>query len=266
MNMTQVWEGDKVMAVTAVLAGPCVVTQIKDEANDGYVALQVGFDTRKAKNMAKPVKNHLAKSGHDNLKNLREFRVADIKDVKVGDVIKADTFVKGEEIDVVGISKGKGFQGVVKRHGFSGSKMTHGNKDQQRHSGSVGPKGPAHVFKGTKMGGHMGDDRVTIKNLEVIDIDLAKNIIYVKGGIPGAINSLVMIKGKGELKISSNEDVKPEVTEEVEVVAPVTIAEEKTEIVPETTEEKVEVEVAVEAPAETEKENTETKPAEEAQA
>jgi len=228
LNMTQIWEGDKVVPVTPVVAGPCFVTQIKDEKTDGYFALQVGFDTKKEKNVKKPQKNHLAKSGHNNLKYVRELRLTAPIEAKIGDVITIETFAKGDIIDVVGVSKGKGFQGVVKRHGFSGHKHTHGNKDQERHSGSVGPKGPAHVFKGTRMGGQMGNEQVTTANLEIIEIDTPNNIIYVKGSVPGAVNSLIIIKGQGDLKFTTATAPVVEETK-VEEVVEAPVAEEVVE-------------------------------------
>jgi len=224
MRMTQIWEGDKVVPVTPVQAGPCFVVQVKNKDNDGYSALQVGFDTKKEKNIKKPQKNHIAKSGVNNLKYLKEFRDDSFSEVKVGDVITVETFTKGEIVDAAGVSKGKGFAGVVKRHGFHGFRKTHGNKDQERASGSVGPKGPAHVFKGTRMGGHMGDENVTTRNLQIAEIDSANNIIYVRGALPGAVDSLIAICGDGELKISVNKTAKDE-----EVVA--TTATEETSVV-----------------------------------
>ena len=252
MRMTQIWEGDKVIGVTPVLAGPCVITQIKNENNDGYVALQIGFADRKAKNISKPVKGHLAKSGRDNVKYLREFRIDDVKDIadiQVGDLIKADAFTQGDVINATGVSKGKGFQGVVKRHGFHGFRKTHGNKDQERHSGSVGPKGPGRVFKGTRMGGHMGDARITTTNLEVVAMDLENNIIYVKGSIPGATNALVMLKGDGELKITKPEvasEVKEVVAAEVKVEEPVVVEAAEAQV--EEAKEEIKEEVKVEEP------------------
>ncbi|MEI7620616.1 MAG: 50S ribosomal protein L3 [Candidatus Falkowbacteria bacterium] len=234
LNMTQIWEGDKVVPVTPVVAGPCFVTQVKDEKKDGYSALQVGFDTKKEKNVKKPQRNHLAKSGHNNLKYVKELRLVTPIEAKIGDIITTETFVKGDLVDVTGVSKGKGFQGVVKRHGFHGFRKTHGNKDQERHSGSVGPKGPAHVFKGTKMGGQMGNEQVTTSNLEIIEIDAVNNIIYVKGSIPGSVNSLIVIKGKGDLKFSASsspvvEEPKVEI-EETSVVEEVTPANEEVSV------------------------------------
>jgi large subunit ribosomal protein L3 len=196
LEMTQVWKGDEVLAVTRVQAGPCPVVQVKTSAKDKYQAVQLGFGSKKLKNIKKPQKGHMADLG--NLKYLREFRVADDK-LKRGDSINVAVFQAGDTIDVISTSKGKGFQGVVKRHGFHGHSATHGTKDQERASGSVGPKGPAHVFKGTRMGGRMGGDRTTIKNLEIVQVDLENNILYIKGAIPGARNGLVMIQGAGEM-------------------------------------------------------------------
>lgn len=213
INMTQVWDEDKVIAVTKVQAGPCVITQVKDRNSDSYQAMQIAFGERKSKNISKPVRGHLKKAGieKENARHLREFRVEEIKDsFKLGNFIDVSTFSKGDIVDVVGVSKGKGFQGVVKRHGFSGSKKTHGNKDQLRASGSIGALGPSHVFKGMRMGGRMGGDQVTIKNLEVVDIDLENNILFIKGTVPGGENGLLMIKGQGELIVKENSSIKTE--------------------------------------------------------
>ena len=210
-EMTQLWQGDNVVAVTKITAGPCVVTQVKDEKKDGYKAVQLGYGTRKPKNINKPQKGHFKELG--NFAATREFK--DNTEVSVGDNIKVDTFATGDTVDVIGTTKGKGFQGVVKRWGFSGSKKTHGNKDQLRMPGSIGATGPAHVFKGTKMGGRMGGDRQTMKNLEVVEVDEKENVIYIKGAVPGSRNSLVMIVGEGELKVSKKEEVKSEKSEEI---------------------------------------------------
>lgn len=212
-SMTQVWSDDKVIAVTPVLAGPCVVTQVKTKSKDGYEAVQVAYGVRKEKNINKPqlghVKNLNIKPAH-----MREFRVDNTDAFKAGDVIAADTFEAGDTINVTGVSKGKGFAGVVKRHHFHGFRKTHGNKDQERMPGSIGPKGPAHVFKGMKMGGRMGGDRVTTTNLEVVSVDSEKNIIYVKGAVPGAINGLIIIAGKGEIKLNTKKEAEKEIVEE----------------------------------------------------
>ena len=206
LEMTQVWRDGNVVAVTKVQAGPCVVTQVKNNEKDGYLAVQIGFGEKKEKNIKKPQKGHLKKS-KTNSRYLREFRTdVSEKNLKIGDKIDVSTFDNGDEIQVIGTSKGKGFQGVVKRHGFKGSKKTHGNKDQLRMPGSIGATGPAHVFKGTKMGGRMGGDRVTVKNLEVVDIDIKNNILLVKGAVPGARNGLILVCGKGELKLKVESD------------------------------------------------------------
>lgn len=212
--MTQVWEGDKHVSITRVQAGPCFVTQIKQKGNDGYDAIQVGYGERKDKNVNKAQKGHLKKANiktinKKTLKHSREFRLDESIDIELNDMIDVSTFEKGDNIQVTGTSKGKGFQGVVKRHGFSGSKKTHGNKDQLRMPGSIGATGPAHVFKGMRMGGRMGGDRVTLKNLEIIDVDIENNILLIKGAIPGAISGLIMISGKGELKIISKKEFTP---------------------------------------------------------
>lgn len=216
--MTQVWRGDDVVAVTRIQAGPCTVTQVKTLKKDGYTAVQLGFSERKEKNIPKAQKGHLKNLG--NLRFLREFRV-DNPEVKRGDKIESNTFEVGDKIEVTGVSIGKGFQGVVKRHGFSGSKKTHGNKDQLRMPGSSGATGPAHVFKGMRMSGRMGGDQVTVKNLKVIEVDEVNNIISIKGALPGKRNSLVIIQGKGDLKVvAAQEEKKMEavVEEKVEVV------------------------------------------------
>ncbi len=215
IEMTQVWQGDKVVAVTKVVAGPCQITQLKTKETDGYEAVQLGYGERKIKNINKPQIAHLKKakvdtSGKTTLHHLREFRGDGItKDLELGDIVNVDTFVPGDKIQVTGTSKGRGFQGVVKRHGFKGTNESHGNKDQSRMPGSIGATGPAHVFKGTKMGGRMGGNRVTMKILEIVEVDTENNTISIKGGIPGARNSIVLIAGEGELKAT-----KPEVKAE----------------------------------------------------
>jgi len=220
IEMTQIWQGDKVIAVTKVAAGPCTVTQIKTQEKDGYESVQLGFGERKEKNIKKPQKGHLAKLKvkneilKTNLRHLREFRSLP-EAIDLGDQVNVDTFQEGDIVNVTSNSKGKGFQGVVKRHGFSGSKMTHGNKDQQRMSGSVGATGPAHVFKGTRMGGRTGGNQVTTTNVEIIKVDSENNILYIKGSVPGARNGVVLVAGKGDLKFAKLE--KPvEVVEEIQ--------------------------------------------------
>jgi large subunit ribosomal protein L3 len=201
LSMTQIWVDNKVMAVTPVLAGPCTITQVKTKDSDGYEALQLAFGNRQAKNIKKPQLGHYKKSGTQPA-HVKEFRTSAASDFKIGDTVSVETFAVGDIINVTGTSKGRGFQGVIKRHHFHGFRKTHGNKDQERMPGSIGAKGPAHVFKGMKMGGRMGNERVTTTNLEVMSIDTDKNIIFVKGAVPGAINGFIFIQGKGDLKVN----------------------------------------------------------------
>jgi large subunit ribosomal protein L3 len=200
MPMTQIWDNDKVVAVTPVLAGPCVITQVKTKKTDKYSALQLAYGERKAKNLNKPQRVKFAKVNVSPM-HVREFRLEQDVEAKAGDQITVESFAAGDVIDVAGTSKGKGFQGVVKRHGFKGGRKSHGNKDQLRMPGSVGAKGPAHVFKGMKMGGRMGNSRATIQNLSIASVDVENNIIYIKGAVPGPTEGLLYIKGKGELVI-----------------------------------------------------------------
>ena len=194
VGMTQIFdEKGYVIPVTVIEAGPCTVAQVKSTENDGYNAVQLGFGEVKEKHINKPEKGHFAKSKLSSKKHLREFRV-DTADVKVGDEIKADVFAAGDKIDVQGITKGKGFQGVIKRHGQSRGPMGHGSMYHRR-PGSMGPTStPGRVFKGKNLPGHMGVETVTIQNLEVVKVDLDKNVILVKGSVPGAKKSILKIK------------------------------------------------------------------------
>lgn len=225
--MTQVWKGEKVVAVTKVQAGPCPVVQVKTNKKDHYEALQLGFGVRKEKNIKKPQKGHTKDLG--NISVMREFRT-ETEGLKKGDVINVETFEAGDIVTVVGISKGKGFQGVVKRHGFSGSKKTHGNKDQLRMPGSSGATGPAHVFKGARQGGRMGGDRVTVANLEIVEVDKENNILLIKGAVPGFRSGLVLISGEGELKIAPKEKLEEVEVEVVEPAAEVVATEPEAEV------------------------------------
>lgn len=187
IEMSQVYRPDgTVVPVTLVEAGPCVVTQVKSQEQDGYTAVQIGFQPKKK--LTKPQAGHL--KDLDQYGILREFRTEQA-DVARGDKIEASTFAPGDTVHVSGTSKGRGFQGVVKRHGFHGQKASHGHKDQLRAPGSIGPGGVQHVLKGTRMAGHMGDERVTVKNLEIVEVK--GNTLAVKGAIPGARNSVVEI-------------------------------------------------------------------------
>lgn len=194
-KMSQVFdENGNVIPVTIIKAGPVKVTQIKTKEKDGYKAIQVGFGNKKK--ISKPLAGHL--KGLGNFRWLKEFRVKEDKEVefKVGDEIRVDIFKEGDKVKVVGTSKGKGFQGVVKRHGFHGSDASHGTKDRLRAPGSIGATHPQHVPKGRKMAGHMGLKRVTLKNIPVIKVDPENNLIFLKGAIPGSRGSLVLIEGE----------------------------------------------------------------------
>jgi large subunit ribosomal protein L3 len=206
-EMTQVWQGDTVVAVTRIQAGPCTVVQAKTNEKDGYEAVQIGYGTRKEKNINKAQKGHNQKLG--NFRWLREFRVEGA-DLKKGDKIAVDTFEPGDKVNVIGISKGKGFQGVVRRYGFKGQAKTHGNKDQLRMPGSIGATGPAHVFKGQKMPGRMGGEQTTVTNLEIIEIDEKNSSLLIKGAVPGARNGLILVSGDGELKLVESKESKAE--------------------------------------------------------
>lgn len=188
--MTQRFKEDgKVVPVTAVLAGPCFVSQVKTKEKDGYIAVQIGFG--KKKKLSKSVSGHL--KDLENFRYLREFRIKD-GNFERGAKIESTIFSPGDNISVTGISKGRGFAGVVKRHHFKGQPATRGTKDQVRMPGSIGAVWPQHVIKGTRMAGHMGDERVTVKNLEIVEVIPEKNILLIKGAVPGARNSLVIIK------------------------------------------------------------------------
>lgn len=194
VGMTQIFtEHGEVIPVTVVEAGPVVVTQIKTTEKDGYTAIQVGFEDAKEKALNKPQKGHLA-AANTLKKHLKEFRVDSVEGYTVGQEIKADLFAAGELIDVTGISKGKGFQGPIKRHGQSRGPETHGSRYHRR-PGSLGACSyPGRVFKNKKLAGHMGSVKVTVQNLEVVRVDADKNFILVKGAIPGAKGSVVTIK------------------------------------------------------------------------
>ena len=194
IGMTQIFtEHGEVIPVTVVEASPVVVTQVKTTENDGYTAIQVGFQDAKEKSLNKPQKGHLA-AANTLKKHLKEFRVDSVEEYTVGQEIKADLFAAGELIDVTGISKGKGFQGPIKRHGQSRGPETHGSRYHRR-PGSMGACSfPGRVFKNKKLAGHMGSVKVTVQNLEVVRVDADKNFILVKGAIPGAKGSVVTIK------------------------------------------------------------------------
>ncbi len=192
IGMTQIFKDDgTVEAVTAIEAGPCIITQVKTADKEGYNAVQLAYGA--AKKLNQPERKHLGDLGL--FKNLREFRVDNAPEAEVGQVVNVDIFQADDTVDVIGTSKGRGFAGVMKRHGFSGGPKTHGQSDRGRAPGSVGAgTSPGHVFKGKRMAGHMGNERVTVKNLKVIKIDQDRNIIMVKGAVPGAVNGLLLIR------------------------------------------------------------------------
>ena len=195
LGMTQILdENGTVIPVTVLEAGPCVVAQVKTIENDGYEAVQLGFGEVKENKLNKPVKGHFAKANVTAKKHLREFRLDSIEGIKVGDELKADVFVAGDKIDVQGTSKGKGFQGVIKRHGQHRGPMGHGSMYHRR-PGSMGSTStPGRVFKGKKLPGHMGKVTVTIQNLDVVRVDMDKNVILVKGSVPGPKGAILKVK------------------------------------------------------------------------
>ena len=195
LGMTQIFdEQGKVIPVTVIEAGPCVVAQVKTVETDGYNAIQLGFGDIKESKINKPEKGHFAKSKLTPKKHLREFRLDSVENINVGDELKADTFATGDQLDIQGTSKGKGFQGVIKRHGQSRGPMGHGSMYHRR-PGSMGPTStPGRVFKGKKLPGHMGSQTITIQNLEVVRVDLDKNVILVKGSVPGAKGAILKLK------------------------------------------------------------------------
>lgn len=198
--MTQAFSNGVLNAITVVEAGPCTITQVRS-SKDGYSAVQLGYDAS-AKNVSKALKGHL--NGLKNFKYLKEFRVSreilEKAGAERGKEIGVTLFKSGDIVKVSGTSKGKGFQGVVKRHGFHGSPKTHGHKDQERMPGSIGAGGLQRVLKGTRMGGRMGGGQATVTNIEVIDVDAEKNLIFFKGAVPGGRNGLLAIYGDGDLE------------------------------------------------------------------
>ena len=194
IGMTQVFdEKGNVIPVTVVELGPCAVVQKKTVDNDGYAAVQLGFEDKKVTKTNKPMAGHFKKADVAPKKYLREFRLDDDSALNVGDILKADIFAPGEKVDVVGTSKGKGTAGAIKRWNFSRLKETHGTGPVARHAGSLGVIDPARIFKGKKMAGHLGAERVTIQNLDVVKVDAENNLIAIKGAIPGPKKGIVVV-------------------------------------------------------------------------
>lgn len=196
LGMTNIYSEDgRAFPVTVLEVGPCNVVAIKSKEKDGYEALQLGFGERKVKHLSKPQIENYKKLKLTPSAFLKEFRSFDISEYKIGDVIQSKMFEEGDIVKVTGSSKGKGFQGVMKRHNFSGGQRTHGQGDRERAGGSIGQSSyPSRVFKGMKMPGRMGNDRVTTSGLKVVKVITEKNLVLVKGAVPGAINSIVEIK------------------------------------------------------------------------
>jgi large subunit ribosomal protein L3 len=241
LNMTQIFREDGIVVpVTRIQAGPCVVTQVKTEKKDGVNAVQIGFGSQKMFRLTKPELGHLKGLSTDKkttARFLRDVRVEENHELKRGDTFTVKIFESGDKVQVIGKAKGRGFQGVVKRHGFHGSPASHGHKDQLRMPGSIGATDAARVFKGTRMAGHMGDNQVTVKNLEIIKVDLENNILFIKGAVPGARNGLILItaeEGKIIPEVEKVEEVKAEAevkeekkTEEIKEKQPAEVKEEK---------------------------------------
>jgi len=195
IGMTQIFdEVGNVIPVTVIQAGPCVVAQKKTVETDGYDAVQLGFAEVKEKHMTKAEKGHFAKAGVENKKHLKEFRLDDVSSINVGDVITADTFAAGDKVDITGMTKGRGYSGVIKRWNHHHLRMTHGTGPIHRQPGSMGVIDPARIFKNKKMAGQYGNEQVTVLNLKVVKIDSEKNLIAVKGAIPGAKDGIVFIR------------------------------------------------------------------------
>ncbi len=200
VGMTQIFtEKGVAIPVTVVEAGPCVVVQKKSVENDGYTAIQMGFGTKREVLVNKPTKGHLAKAGIRPVRFLRELYVEDPESFQLGQEIKADIFAEGEKVDVVGTSKGKGFAGGIKRHNFHRGPMAHGSKYHRR-PGSSAAKGPARTFKGRKLPGHMGVARVTVQNLEIVKVDAERNLLAIKGAVPGPRGGLLQVKNSVKAK------------------------------------------------------------------
>ncbi len=218
LDMTQQFGTDgRVQPLTRVQVGPCVVTHIRTQETDGYTAVQVGFG--KKKKPSKSIQGHLqglmGVSSKSAFRFLKEFRVPSVDSVNRGSALSLSAFAVGDIVKVTGTSKGRGFAGVVKRHGFHGHPTTHGHKDQERMPGSIGAGGVQHVFKGKRMGGRMGTEQVTVKNLQIVAIDTENGILSIRGSVPGARNSLVMIRAEGDM-VFENPVVQKESTSEAQ--------------------------------------------------
>lgn len=194
IGMTQIFDQDgNIIPVTVIEAGPCMITQVKTLENDGYSAVQLAFGEAKEKNVTKPIKGHFAKANIAPKKYLREFRLDSLEGYSVGSEIKADIFIAGDRVDISGTSKGKGFQGVIKRHNAHRGPMEHGSMYHRRPGSMGATTSPGRVFKGKKLPGHMGNEKITIQNLDVVGVDAEKNILLVRGAVPGQKGGLLYI-------------------------------------------------------------------------
>ena len=202
VGMTQIFdEMGKVIPVTVIEAGPCVVTQKKTVEKEGYSAVQLGYESVAEKKLSQPEAGHLKKAEVEMMKHLKEFKLEGAAEMNVGDVIKADTFAEGDKVDVTGISKGHGFAGAVKRHGTHIQKMSHGGGPVHRHAGSMGSSSdPSRIFKGKNMPGHMGVEQVTVQNLDIVKVDAELNMLVVRGAIPGPKGGLVYVKSTAKVQ------------------------------------------------------------------
>ncbi len=195
LGMTQVWDNNKVVPVTVVQAGPCVVTQVRTPETDGYSAVQLAFGAIDPRKVSKPKGGHYAKAGVSPRRHIVELRTTDAGEYELGQEVTVDTFTAGQPIDVTGKTKGKGYAGVMKRHGFHGLKGSHGVERKHRSPGSIGACAtPARVFKGTRMAGRMGSRRFTVQNLQVQAVDVENNLILVKGAVPGPKGALILVR------------------------------------------------------------------------
>lgn len=215
LGMTQVFlDTGEVIPVTRVAAGPCRVVQVKQDGKENATALQLGFGAKRDWRVKKPEAGHL--KGLDSVQLLRDFGIEKTDGIERGDTITVATFAVGDRVSVIGTSKGKGFAGVVKRHHFRGGPASHGHKDNLRAPGSIGAGGVQRVFKGMRMAGRMGNDRVTVKNLEIIEIHPETNELLIKGAVPGGKNAMLMISTAGDLQIQKKQQSTPEVASAVE--------------------------------------------------
>lgn len=218
-EMTQIFDSKGVIRpCTVVKAGPCTVVGVRTQEKDGYVAIQIGYSQKKNRSKAHRglYKDVWSGDARHGFRYIKEARMSEIPDVQKGDQVMCDTFKEGEHVEVTGWSKGKGFAGVVKRHGFHGHPSSHGHKDQERMPGSIGAGGNQHVFKGVRMAGRMGGGRVTVKDLEIISVDVENGLLTIGGALPGARNGLLMIRAEGMFETAKKKQDTPKETGDIE--------------------------------------------------